>query len=114
MSTPDRTSPSSDSDISSPPDTLARDLRAIKMGGRGIHRIERSGLEAFIQRSYDETARGIAEHPFEEEDAPSGVDAASGRPPSLPQPDAAPTLSDTTARGELIRPLVSGNGYLSS
>jgi excisionase family DNA binding protein len=45
------------------------DLRAIKIGGRGQWRIERSELEAYISRMYDESARFIAEHPFVEEAA---------------------------------------------
>lgn len=36
------------------------DLRAVKIGGRGQWRVERSELEAYIQRMYDETARFIA------------------------------------------------------
>lgn len=36
------------------------DLRALKIGGRGQWRVERSELEAYIQRMYDETARFVA------------------------------------------------------
>jgi hypothetical protein len=38
----------------------------VKIGGRGVQRIERSELEAYIQRAYEETARRIKEHPFDE------------------------------------------------
>jgi excisionase family DNA binding protein len=44
------------------------DLRAIKIGGRGVHRVERSELEAFIQRLYEKTVKWIEEHPFDEDD----------------------------------------------
>lgn len=37
------------------------ELRAIKLGGRGVWRIERSELEAFIARAYEETAQGLQE-----------------------------------------------------
>ena len=43
-----------------------RDLRAMKIGGRGTYRIGRDDLEDYIQRAYDETARWIEEHPFAE------------------------------------------------
>ncbi len=36
------------------------DLRAVKIGGRGQWRVERTELEAYIQRMYDETARFVA------------------------------------------------------
>jgi excisionase family DNA binding protein len=42
------------------------DLRHIKVGGRGVQRIERSELEAYIQRTYEETTRWIQDHPFQE------------------------------------------------
>lgn len=37
------------------------ELRAIKVGGRGQWRVEVSELEAYIQRSYEETARSLEE-----------------------------------------------------
>lgn len=37
------------------------ELRAIQVGGRGQWRVEQSELEAYIQRAYEETARGIAQ-----------------------------------------------------
>jgi len=40
------------------------DLPAIKIGGRGQWRVERSQLEDFIQRMYAETRTFVDEHPF--------------------------------------------------
>lgn len=49
------------------------DVRRIKIGGRGVYRIERRELEAFIRRAYEATARWIEAHPFsEDDDAPDG------------------------------------------
>ncbi|MDT4912703.1 MAG: hypothetical protein QOC66_1831 [Pseudonocardiales bacterium] len=49
-----------------------KDLRAIKIGGRGQWRVERDQLEDYIARMYQETSHFIAEHPFvEAEDASS-------------------------------------------
>lgn len=42
------------------------DLPAIKIGGRGQWRVETSELEAFIQRSYEQTRSFVREHPFTE------------------------------------------------
>ena len=42
------------------------DLRAAKLGGRGVWRIGRDDLEAYIARTYEDTARWIDEHPFSE------------------------------------------------
>jgi len=42
------------------------ELPAIKIGGRGQWRVETSELEAFIQRSYEETRSFVREHPFAE------------------------------------------------
>jgi excisionase family DNA binding protein len=41
-------------------------IRHVKVGGRGVQRIERSELEAYIQRAYEETGRWIEAHPLEE------------------------------------------------
>ena len=41
-----------------------KDLRAAKLGGRGVWRIGRDDLEAYIERTYAETERWIDEHPF--------------------------------------------------
>jgi excisionase family DNA binding protein len=45
-----------------------KELKAIKIGGRGQWRVEASELEAFIQRMYDQTESFIDEHPFEDAD----------------------------------------------
>jgi excisionase family DNA binding protein len=46
------------------------DLLAIRVGGRGQWRVERTELEAYIQRQYDDTRRYVDEHPM------SAVEAA--------------------------------------
>ena len=38
------------------------DLRAARIGARGDYRIGRDDLEAYIERTYAETERWIAEH----------------------------------------------------
>ena len=40
------------------------ELPAIKVGGRGQWRVERTQLEAYIERAYDETRSFIRENPF--------------------------------------------------
>ena len=40
------------------------ELPAIKVGGRGQWRIERSKLEEYIQRKYDETAAWVKQNPL--------------------------------------------------
>jgi excisionase family DNA binding protein len=40
------------------------DLRAIKIGGRGQWRVERSELEAYIERAYSETEAFIRANPL--------------------------------------------------
>lgn len=42
-----------------------KQLEAIKIGGRGQWRVERSKLEEFIARMYDQTRRFVDAHPFE-------------------------------------------------
>jgi excisionase family DNA binding protein len=42
------------------------ELPAIKIGGRGQWRVETTELEAFIQRSYEQTRSFVREHPFAE------------------------------------------------
>ncbi len=44
------------------------DVEAIKIGGRGQWRVERSKLEDYIGRMYQQTSTFIAEHPFVESD----------------------------------------------
>ncbi len=43
-----------------------KELKALKIGGRGQWRVEASELEAFIERMYDQTDVFIDEHPFED------------------------------------------------
>lgn len=40
------------------------DLPAIKIGGRGVWRVDRRRLEAFVEQLHDETARWVVEHPL--------------------------------------------------
>lgn len=47
------------------------ELPAIKIGGRGQWRVERSELEQFIQRMYAETREFVDQHPFVDADADS-------------------------------------------
>ena len=44
-----------------------RELKAIKIGGRGQWRVEASELEDYIQRMYADAEQFIEEHPFVEE-----------------------------------------------
>jgi excisionase family DNA binding protein len=39
-------------------------LAAMKVGGRGQWRVERSRLEEWISAAHEETVRFVAEHPF--------------------------------------------------
>lgn len=55
-----------------------RELRAIKIGGRGQWRVASSDLEAWIQRGYADTERFIAEHPFNPGDPPDDRDDDQG------------------------------------
>jgi excisionase family DNA binding protein len=45
------------------------ELEAIKIGGRGQWRVERSKLETYIAKMYDQTKQFVAEHPFAEAEA---------------------------------------------
>ncbi len=40
------------------------ELRAIKIGGRGQWRVERSALEAYIEKAYADTAEFIRANPL--------------------------------------------------
>ena len=44
------------------------DLPAIKIGGRGQWRVERTVLEEYIQHCYDQTRAFVAAHPVREEE----------------------------------------------
>ena len=50
------------------------ELRAIKLGGRGRWRVERTELQAYIDRMYDQTRAFIEAHPF----ARAELDAVEG------------------------------------
>ena len=43
-----------------------RELKAIKVGGRGQWRVEASELEAYIERAYADADRFVDDHPFVE------------------------------------------------
>lgn len=45
------------------------DLPAIKLGGRGQWRVERTKLEEFIGAQYERTKEFVEQHPFTEADA---------------------------------------------
>jgi excisionase family DNA binding protein len=44
------------------------DLPAIKIGGRGQWRVERTELEAYIARCYEETKAFVSAHPAPEDE----------------------------------------------
>jgi len=44
------------------------ELPAIKIGGRGQWRVERSALEDYIQRCYAETRAFVSAHPLQADD----------------------------------------------
>jgi excisionase family DNA binding protein len=52
------------------------ELKAIKIGGRGQWRVETTELEAYIQRSYDQTDSFISRHPFGSDDDADEPDPA--------------------------------------
>ena len=43
-----------------------RELKAIKVGGRGQWRVEASELEAYIERAYADAEQFVKDHPFVE------------------------------------------------
>jgi excisionase family DNA binding protein len=43
-----------------------KELRAIKLGGRGQWRVAREDLEAFLEKLYTQTSTWIDDHPFVE------------------------------------------------
>jgi excisionase family DNA binding protein len=45
------------------------ELEAIKIGGRGQWRVERTKLETYIERMYDQTKQFVSEHPYIESEA---------------------------------------------
>lgn len=54
--------------------TLIRsgEIPAIQIGGRGIWRIERTKLEAYVQRQYDAARAKIADEPLGEHNSDDG------------------------------------------
>ncbi|MDP9408551.1 MAG: helix-turn-helix domain-containing protein [Actinomycetota bacterium] len=50
------------------------ELPAIKIGGRGQWRVERSRLESYIERLYAETEAFVAAHPFSREQEASSTE----------------------------------------
>ena len=46
------------------------ELPAIKIGGRGQWRVERSALEAYIARCYEETKAFVSAHPVRDGETP--------------------------------------------
>ena len=52
-----------------------RELRAIKIGGRGQWRVSEADLEAYIQAQYTATSQFIEEHPFDPAEDPQPEDA---------------------------------------
>ena len=47
------------------------ELPAIKVGGRGQWRVERSELEEYIQRAYAQTRAFVSAHPLGRDEVPS-------------------------------------------
>lgn len=63
----------------------SRALRAIKVGGRGQYRVERTELEAYIERAYADTEQFLKDNPHgrqagedTEPDTEPDIDAAGG------------------------------------
>ena len=48
-----------------------KELRAIKLGGRGQWRIGRADLDKFLEHAYAETSKFIDDHPFVDGDSAS-------------------------------------------
>jgi excisionase family DNA binding protein len=70
------------------------ELPAIKIGGRGVWRVEAVELEAYIQRRYDETRQLVGGH------ATLGEDATAGETTRITAPDSA----DDSGHSRLSRP----------
>ena len=45
------------------------DLPAIKIGGRGVWRVDRQQLEAYVERLHEETSAWAKEHPLNPRDS---------------------------------------------
>ncbi|HKE97771.1 MAG TPA: helix-turn-helix domain-containing protein [Actinomycetes bacterium] len=48
------------------------DLPAVKLGGRGVWRVDRNQLEAYIERLHAETRAWAKAHPLNAQEAPRG------------------------------------------
>jgi excisionase family DNA binding protein len=59
------------------------DLPAVKLGGRGQWRVERTKLEAYIAGLYADTAQFVRDNPY-----PGPGEGASARAPDEPEPGA--------------------------
>ncbi|MGH2750312.1 MAG: helix-turn-helix domain-containing protein [Actinomycetota bacterium] len=46
------------------------ELPAVKIGGRGVWRVDREQLDAYIQRLHEETRRWAKEHPLNPREQP--------------------------------------------
>jgi excisionase family DNA binding protein len=51
------------------------ELPAVKIGGRGQWRVERTKLEEYIQARYAETAEWVAQNPLADRDRPAPPDS---------------------------------------
>jgi excisionase family DNA binding protein len=51
-----------------------KELRAVKIGGRGQWRVQQSDLEAYIEHLYAETEKYVDAHPFAEGEVPAEAD----------------------------------------
>lgn len=61
------------------------ELPAIKIGGRGQWRVERTVLETFIDQMYAQTTTFVSEHPFTEPLADTGdADPTGEQPGAMP------------------------------
>ena len=72
-----------------------RELKAIKIGGRGQWRVEASELEAYIQRAYADAEQFVRDHPFVEGAPPHATD----RPPRRHHAHRRPCRAATAAFG---------------
>ena len=46
-----------------------RELKAMKIGGRGQWRVAVSDYEAYVKKQFEETEKFVEEHPFSETDS---------------------------------------------
>lgn len=48
------------------------ELRGIQLGGRGVWRIGRADVEAYVEQAYERTAENIARGDFDQSELPAG------------------------------------------